>query len=91
LRRPLRLNPSLVDAGFIPQLTGDLNWVDAGRLPPGSLVSGAMHRAMMDPAERHGVFVAGLAAERARLQVAEVMRVAWPATADEAWLLGDTA
>jgi hypothetical protein len=36
-------------------------------------------------------FIAGLAAERARLRVAQVMRVGWLATADEAWLLGDRA
>src|SRR5262245_58166654 len=50
-----------------------------------------MDRAMMDTAERHGEFIAGLAAERTRLQVAQVMRVRWLATADEAWLLGDSA
>ena len=46
-------------------------------MPPRSLVAGAMDRAMMDPAERHGEFIAGLAAEGARLQVAQVMRVGW--------------
>jgi hypothetical protein len=29
---------------------GDLDWIDASRLPPRSLVAGAMHRAMMDTA-----------------------------------------
>ena len=46
---------------------------------------------MMHAAERYGEFIAGLAAERARLQVAQVMRVGGLATADEAWLLGDRA
>ena len=46
---------------------------------------------MMDTAERHGELIAGLAAERARLQVTQVMRVGWLAPADEAWLLGDRA
>jgi hypothetical protein len=46
-------------------------WIDAGRLPPNSLVAGAMDRAMMDAAARHGQLVAGLAAERSRLQVAK--------------------
>ena len=44
---------------------------------------------MMDTAERHGEFIAGLATERARLKVAQVMRVGWLATADEAWLYAD--
>ena len=38
---------------------------------------------MMDTAQRHGEFIAGPAAERARLQVAKVMRIGWLATADE--------
>ena len=91
LRRAVGLDPPLIYAGVFPQLTGDLEWIDAGRLPPSSLVAGAMDRAMMDTAEGHGEFVAGLAAERARLQVAKVMRVGWLATADEARLLGDRA
>ena len=39
------------------------------------LVTGAVDCAMMHAAERYGEFIAGLAAERARLQVAQVMRV----------------
>jgi len=46
---------------------------------------------MVHPAERHGEFVAGFAAERARLQVAQVVRVGWLAAADEAGLLPDKA
>src|SRR5439155_23717505 len=49
------------------------------------------HRAMVGPAERHGEFIARLAAERARLQIAQVMRVGWLAIADQAWLVGDRA
>jgi hypothetical protein len=91
LRRAVRLNPTLIYAGVFPQLTGDLDWIDAGHLPPSSFVAGAMDGAMMDTAERHGEFIARLAAERARLQVAKVMRIGWLAAADEAWLLGDGA
>src|SRR5262249_61228855 len=50
-----------------------------------------MDRAVMDTAEGHGEFIAGPAAERARLQVAKMMRVGWPATADKARLFGDIA
>ena len=74
-----------------PQLTGDLDGVDAGRRPPGLLVAGAMDRAMMRAAERHGEFIAGPAAERPRLQVAEMMRVGLFAAANEACLLGNVA
>src|SRR5262249_44545204 len=84
-------NLSLIYAGVFPQFTGDLVWIDAGRPPPGSLVAGTMDRAMMDTTQRHGEFVAGPAAERTRLQVTKMMRVGWPAAADETWLLGDIA
>src|SRR5262249_59201778 len=63
----------------------------AGRPPPRSLVAGTMDRAVMDTAQRHGEFIAGPAAECTRLQVAKMMRVRWPATADEARLFGDIA
>jgi hypothetical protein len=89
LRRAVGLNPPLIYAGIFPQLTGDRDWIDAGHLPPSSLVAGAMHRAMMNTAERHGEFITGPAAKRARLQITQVMRVGWLATADEAWPLGD--
>ena len=77
MRPALGLDAALIDAGVFPQLAGDLDWIDAGRLPPSLFVAGAMHRAMMDTAERHSEFIAGLAAERARLKVAQVMRVGW--------------
>jgi len=50
-----------------------------------------MDRAVMRAAQRDCKFIAGPAAERARLEVAKMMRVGWPATADEARLLGDIA
>ena len=73
----------IIEPGLSPQLTGDLDGVDAGRLPPGLLIAGAMDRAMMRAAERDGEFIAGLAAERPRLQVAEMMRIGLFAAADE--------
>ena len=91
MRRGVGRNLSLVYAGVFPQFTGDLLWIDAGRPPPVSLVAGAMDRAVMDTAEGHGEFIAGSTAERARLQVAQVMRVGGLTTADETGLLGDTA
>jgi hypothetical protein len=47
-RRVVGLNSPLIDAGVFPQLAGDLDWIDAGCLPPRLLVAGAMYRAMMD-------------------------------------------
>jgi len=37
----------IIEPGLSPELTGGLDGVDAGRLPPGLLVARAMHRAMM--------------------------------------------
>ena len=79
----------IIESGLSPELTGDLNGIDAGRLPPGLLVAGAMDRAVMRAAERDGEFVACFAAERPWLQVAKMMRIGLFAAADETRLLGD--
>ena len=81
----------ITEPGLSPELTGDVNGVDAGRLPPSLLIAGAMDGAMMRAAERDGEFIAGLAAERPRLQVAKMMCVRLFAAADEARLLGNIA
>ena len=56
-------NLSLIYAGVFPQFTGDLVWIDAGRPPPGSLVAGAMDRAVMRTAQRDCEFIARSAAD----------------------------
>src|SRR5215831_14782078 len=81
----------IIESGLSPQLTGDLNGIDAGRLPPGLLVAGAMDGAVMRAAERDGEFVARFAAERPWLQVAKMMRIGLFAAADETCLLSDIA
>ena len=81
----------IIEPGLPPELAGDLDRVDAGRRPPGLLIAGAMDRAMMRAAERDGEFIAHFAAERPRLQVAEMMRIGLFAAADEARLLGNIA
>src|SRR6478609_2766897 len=50
-----------------------------------------MDGAVMRAAERDGEFIAGLAAERPRLQVAEMMGIGLFAAADETCLLGNIA
>src|SRR5215831_18383368 len=79
----------IIEPGLPPELPGDLNGIDAGRLPPGLLVGGAMDRAVMRAAERDGEFVARFAAERPRLEIAKMMRIGLFAAADETCLLGD--
>src|SRR5262245_26156450 len=79
----------MVEPGLPPELMGNLDGVDAGRLPPGSLVVGAMDGAVMRAAERNGELVARFAAERPRLQITKMMRIGLLAAADEARLLGN--
>ena len=81
----------IIEPGLSPELTGGLDGVDAGRLPPGLLVAGAMDRAVMRAAERDGEFIAHFAAERPRLQVAKMMWIGLFAAADEARLLANIA
>src|SRR5262249_41205806 len=92
-RRETRLVTLLpiIEPGLSPELTGDLNGVDAGRLPPGLLVAGAMHRPVMRTTERDGEFVARFAAERPWLQVTKMMRIGLFAAAYETCLLGNVA
>ena len=81
----------IIEPGLPPEQTGNLDGIDACRRPPGLLIASAVDRAMMRAAERDGEFVAHFAAERPRLQVAEMMRIGLFATADEARLLGNIA
>src|SRR5262249_49175070 len=87
LSRRLGLNPSFIDAGVLPELTGGFDRFDAGLLPPGFFVAGAMYRAMMRAAERDGEFIACFAAKRARLHKSDVMRIRGLAAAQQAGLL----
>ena len=57
----------IIKPGLPPEVAGDPNGIDAGRLPPGLLVASAMDRAVMRAAERDGEFVARFATERSRL------------------------
>src|SRR5262245_12400281 len=79
----------IIEPGLSPELPGDLDGGDAGGLPPGLLVAGAMDGAMIGAAGRDGELVARFAAERPRLQVAKMMRIGLFAAADETCLLGD--
>jgi hypothetical protein len=79
----------IIEPGLPPELTGDFDGVDPRRRPPGLLIAGAMDRAMMRAAERNGELIAHFAAERPRLEVAEMMRIGLFAAADEARLLAN--
>ena len=86
----MTLSP-IIESGLSPELTGNLNGVDAGGLPPGLLVAGEMDRPVMRAAERDGEFIARFAAQGARLCKPEMMRVGGLAAANQARLPGDGA
>jgi hypothetical protein len=48
-----------------------------------------MQFAMVEPAERDGVFVADLAAKSPRLRKAKMVGFRWSSATDDAWLRGD--
>jgi hypothetical protein len=91
MRRPIHSYPTFICTRAFPKFAGDLDRVDASLLPPCSLVACAMNRAVMDSAEGHREFIAGLTAERPWLQVSKMMRVRWLTAANEAGLSGDKA
>ena len=62
MSRRLGLNPSLIDAGVLPELTSDFDRIDSSLLPPDFFVASAMHSPMMGTAERDGKLIACFAA-----------------------------
>ena len=89
LRRRRGRSARLVHPGEFPKLASDLEGVDAGSLPPGLLVTGAVHRAVMGAAKRNGEFITRLATECPRLHELQVMRIGRLAGTQEARLLGN--
>jgi hypothetical protein len=81
----------IIEPGLSPELAGDLKRVDACRLPPGLLVTGAMGGAVMRAAEWDRELIAHLAAERTGLGEPEVVGIRGLAAAHETRLLGDIA
>src|SRR5262249_42093864 len=91
LRDCLGRRVPLVHARLLPQVAGNFYGIDAGSLPPGAFVGGAMCGPVMHVAERDREFIARLATQRAWLHVAQMMRIGWLAATDEAGLLHDIA
>jgi hypothetical protein len=69
------LNGCPVESGVLPQLVGNTDRIDADRRPPRRLIPVPVNLTMVGAAERHGVLVADLAAQRPRLREAQVMRL----------------
>ena len=80
---------ALIQARASPQLTSNLDRVDAGLLPPCPLIADAMNLPVMDPAQGGNEFIAHLPAECTRLREAQVMGIGRFSPAHETGLLGD--
>src|SRR5262245_45635908 len=91
LRRRSGRDPPLIHPAVVPELPGSLGRIDASILPPGGFIAYAVHQSMMDSTERHCEFVARLATQGPRLQVAQMVGVGRLAATEEAGLLGDVA
>ena len=87
----MRTDPTFFCARAAPKFTGYLDRIDTDLVPPCSLVACAMNRAVVDAAERHRKFIAGLTSERLWLHVSKMMWVRCLAAADETSLLSDVA
>ena len=72
-----------VEAGVLPELAGNLQGVDPGRLPPAEFIARAVEFPGVGAAERDRELIADFAAERPNLGEAQVMRVAGLAAADK--------
>jgi len=82
---------ALARTRVVPKLARNLERVDAGGVPPGSLIAGAMGRTVMDSAKWYREFIARLTTKCARLHEPQVMRIRRLAATQEAWLEGDVA
>jgi hypothetical protein len=84
-------NAPLAYAGLVPERVGNAQRFDSYCSPPRLFVADAVHLAVMRPAQRDSELITGLAPQRTRLRVPEVMGVGWLAATDEACLSGHVA
>ena len=76
---------SSLEADELPATRSERLSPDLSRfLPPGGLITAAMHLAMMSPAQRHRELIADLPAERAALRVTEMMSIRRETATDQA-------
>src|SRR5262245_2475477 len=72
--------------GFKPKCTGSSKRIYFGVSPPRSFITAPMDLTMVRATERHRKLVTRLATECKRLRKAEVMRIRWASTANQAGL-----
>ena len=82
---------TLVHACLLPKPTSSFDGINSGCFPPRAFIGRAVRGAVMHATERDRELIARFAAQRAWLDVPEMMRIRWLAAADEARLLSDEA
>jgi hypothetical protein len=65
----------MADARRFPERMRDFAWINSDLVPPCPFVARTMHRAVVDATERHRELIARLSADRARLHVAQMVRI----------------
>ena len=71
-----------------PKRTGSDSRINASICPPYGFVARAMDLTVMAAAQRHGELIADFAPECAVLHETQMMRICWPAAANETGLFG---
>ena len=62
---------------LLPEISGNLEWIDPSIFPPCDFIAGPMQLAVMAATERHCEFVADFEADGPWLSKPQVMRVGW--------------
>jgi hypothetical protein len=74
---------------FQPKHASSGGRINARLVPPRSLVTAAVHLAVMSPAQRNRKLVADFPAKRRRLHKAQMVGIGGPTTTNQTRLLGD--
>ena len=77
-----------IEAGLLPQSSGNGERIKLDRFPPCRFVAPAMEHAMVSAAKRYHELVTDPAAQRARLGKSQMVRVRRPSSAQQAGLRG---
>jgi hypothetical protein len=77
-----------IEAGLLPQFSGNSNRIKLDRFPPCRFVAPAMEHTMVGAAKWNYELVTDPAAERARLSKSQMVRIRRPSSAQQAGLRG---
>lgn len=78
----------MADARRFPERMRDFAWINSDLVPPCPFIARSVQGAVVDATERYCELIARFAADRARLCVAQMVRIRGLAAAHQAGLLG---